>query len=160
MQRQGFDVPLLIGGATTSRAHTAIKIAPHYAQPVIYVPDASRAVGVVTSLLSEGQRAGYAAEVAADYEKLRAQHASKKGVTLVKLAEARANAFKWNPTGLQAGQAGPAGVQSFDIDLAELVDYIDWGPSSRPGTWPAATRRSSTTRSSARPPASSSPTPR
>jgi 5-methyltetrahydrofolate--homocysteine methyltransferase len=129
MQRQGFDVPLLIGGATTSRAHTAIKIAPHYAQPVIYVPDASRAVGVVTKLLSEGQRAGYAAEVAADYEKLRAQHASKKGVTLVKLAEARANAFPWNlDPAYKPAKPAQLGVQSFDIDLAELVDYIDWGP--------------------------------
>ena len=133
MQRQGFadgqPIPLLIGGATTSRAHTAIKIAPHYGGPVIYVPDASRAVGVVTSLLSEGQRDGYAAEVAADYDKIRAQHAGKKGVTLVKLAEARANAFQWNADPAYT-PAKPAqlGVQSFDIDLAELVDYIDWGP--------------------------------
>jgi 5-methyltetrahydrofolate--homocysteine methyltransferase len=129
MQRQGFDVPLLIGGATTSRAHTAIKIAPHYDKPVIYVPDASRAVGVVTSLLSEGQSASYAAEVAADYAKLRAQHAQKKGVTLVKLAEARANAFKWNADPAYVPPV-PAelGIQAFDIDLAELVDYIDWGP--------------------------------
>ncbi|MDD2989626.1 MAG: methionine synthase [Zoogloea sp.] len=129
MQRQGFAVPLLIGGATTSRAHTAIKIAPHYDKPVIYVPDASRAVGVVTSLLSEGQSEAYAAEVAADYEKLRAQHAQKKGVTLVKLAEARANAFKWNADPAYVPPV-PAqlGIQSFDIDLAELVDYIDWGP--------------------------------
>ncbi|MBS0347679.1 MAG: methionine synthase [Proteobacteria bacterium] len=129
MKRQGFDVPLLIGGATTSRAHTAIKIAPHYDQPVIYVPDASRAVGVVTSLLSEAQSAGYAAEVAADYEKIRAQHAGKKGVAMVTLAEARANAFKWNGDAAYVPPA-PAqlGVQAFDIDLAELVDYIDWGP--------------------------------
>ncbi|MBL8434693.1 MAG: methionine synthase [Zoogloea sp.] len=129
MQRQGFDVPLLIGGATTSRAHTAIKIAPHYSKPVIYVPDASRAVGVVTSLLSEGQRAAYAAEVAADYEKLRAQHASTKGVTLVKLSDARANAFKWDADpAYKPARPAQLGVQSFDIDLAELVDYIDWGP--------------------------------
>ena len=96
---------------------------------MIYVPDASRAVGVVTSLLSEGQRDGYAAEVAADYDKIRAQHAGKKGVTLVKLAEARANAFRWNADPAYT-PAKPAqlGVQSFDIDLAELVDYIDWGP--------------------------------
>jgi len=129
MQRQGFDVPLLIGGATTSRAHTAIKIAPHYEGPVVYVPDASRAVGVVTSLLSETQRAGYAAEVAADYEKLRAQHAQKKGVTLVKLEEARANAFKWDADpAYRPAVPAQLGVQSFDIDLAELVDFIDWGP--------------------------------
>ncbi|HHW64924.1 MAG TPA: methionine synthase, partial [Rhodocyclaceae bacterium] len=72
MKRQGFSVPLLIGGATTSRNHTAIKIAPHYDQPVVYVPDASRAVGVVTALLSEGQSEAFKAEVAADYEKIRA----------------------------------------------------------------------------------------
>ena len=129
MQRQGFTVPLLIGGATTSRAHTAIKIAPHYESPVVYVPDASRAVGVVTSLLSEEQSAGYVAEVAADYEKLRAQHAQKKGVAMVSLAAARANALRWNadPAYRPAVPAQP-GIQAFDIDLAELVDYIDWGP--------------------------------
>ncbi|WP_374486552.1 vitamin B12 dependent-methionine synthase activation domain-containing protein, partial [Zoogloea sp.] len=129
MKRQGFDVPLLIGGATTSRAHTAIKIAPHYDQPVIYVPDASRAVGVVTSLLSEGQSASYAAEVAADYEKIRAQHAGKKGVAMVTLAEARANAFQWNGDAAYVPpKPAQLGVQAFDIDLSELVDYIDWGP--------------------------------
>jgi 5-methyltetrahydrofolate--homocysteine methyltransferase len=101
MQRLGFAdgvdggpaVPLLIGGATTSRAHTAIKIAPNYSGPVIYVPDASRAVGVVTQLLSIDRAASYKAEVAADYEKLRAQHANKKGIQLVTLAAARDNRF-------------------------------------------------------------------
>jgi 5-methyltetrahydrofolate--homocysteine methyltransferase len=133
MQRQGFGdekaVPLLIGGATTSRAHTAIKIAPHYSGPVIYVPDASRAVGVVTSLLSEEHSASYAAEVAADYEKLRAQHAQKKGVQLVTLAEARANAFPWRlDPHYQPARPAKLGIQSFDVDLGELTDYIDWGP--------------------------------
>ncbi len=133
MQRQGFadgqSIPLLIGGATTSRAHTAIKIAPHYSGPVIYVPDASRAVGVVTSLLSEGQRDGYAAEVAADYEKIRAQHAGKKGVAMVKLDAARANAFRWNlDPAYTPAKPAQLGVHAFDIDLAELVDFIDWGP--------------------------------
>ncbi|MBL8445614.1 MAG: B12-binding domain-containing protein, partial [Zoogloeaceae bacterium] len=80
MQRQGFELPLLIGGATTSRAHTAIKIAPHYTQPVVYVPDASRAVGVVTALLSEGGADAFRAQLAEDYDKIRAQHANKKGV--------------------------------------------------------------------------------
>jgi 5-methyltetrahydrofolate--homocysteine methyltransferase len=96
MKRQGFDLPLLIGGATTSRAHTAIKIAPHYDHAVVYVPDASRAVGVVTTLLSEGQSAAYKAELAADYARIREQHAAKKGLTLVKLEEARANRYRWN----------------------------------------------------------------
>ncbi|HNA04521.1 MAG TPA: methionine synthase [Rhodocyclaceae bacterium] len=126
MQRQGFDVPLLIGGATTSRAHTAIKIAPHYAQPVIYVPDASRAVGVVTSLLSETQRAGYAAEVAADYAKLREQHANKKGQKLVSLEAARSNAFRPTYAPVRPRRLGVQVIA--DQDLGALVDYIDWSP--------------------------------
>jgi 5-methyltetrahydrofolate--homocysteine methyltransferase len=130
MQRQGFGeanaVPLLIGGATTSRAHTAIKIAPHYRGPVVYVPDASRAVGVVTALLSEGQRAGYVAEVAADYVKLREQHANKKGQTLVTLAAARENALRPPHAPVKPKQLG---VQVLaDFDLATLAQYIDWRP--------------------------------
>jgi 5-methyltetrahydrofolate--homocysteine methyltransferase len=127
MQRQGFTVPLLIGGATTSRAHTAIKIAPHYQNAVVYVPDASRAVGVVTALLSEEQSAAFKAGVAADYDKLRAQHAGKKGVALVSLEAARSNAFQ-----VAADYCPPRpnrpGVHALDVPLAELVDYIDWGP--------------------------------
>jgi 5-methyltetrahydrofolate--homocysteine methyltransferase len=126
MERQGFDVPLLIGGATTSRAHTAIKIAPHYKQPVVYVPDASRAVGVVTKLLSDEYRAEYAAEIAADYDKVRSQHAAKAGVKLVGLAEARANASK---LGYAPVKPKRLGLQVLDnIDLIEVSDYIDWGP--------------------------------
>ncbi|MDD5248029.1 MAG: methionine synthase [Rhodocyclaceae bacterium] len=126
MQRQGLDMPLLIGGATTSRAHTAIKIAPNYAQPVVYVPDASRAVGVVTKLLSIDQAADYKAEIAADYEKVRAQHGAKQGVPLVSLAAARANPIK-----LAYAPVKPQALGVFalpDIDLATLVQYIDWGP--------------------------------
>ncbi|AUN96021.1 methionine synthase [Pseudazoarcus pumilus] len=129
MKRQGFDLPLLIGGATTSRAHTAIKIAPHYDHPVIYVPDASRAVGVVTSMLSEGQKTAYAAQIAADYERIREQHAAKKGVTLVKLEEARANRYRWDSV---ADYVPPVpttlGVHAIDVPLAELVPYVDWAP--------------------------------
>jgi 5-methyltetrahydrofolate--homocysteine methyltransferase len=132
---QGLDraaraVPLLIGGATTSRAHTAIKIAPHYSGPVIYVPDASRAVGVVTNLLSLGQRDDYVAQVAADYDKVRSQHANKKGVTLIGLAEARANRFAWNADAAYRPSAPKQiGVTALkDIDLATLAEYIDWGP--------------------------------
>lgn len=129
MQRQGFDLPLLIGGATTSRAHTAIKIAPHYDQPVVYVPDASRAVGVVTSLLSEGQKTAYVAQIAADYEKIRTQHANKKGVTLVKLEEARDNRYRWDSVeGYVPPTPAQLGVESIDVPLADLVPYIDWGP--------------------------------
>ncbi|MBS1209536.1 MAG: metH [Proteobacteria bacterium] len=130
MQRQGFDIPLLIGGATTSRAHTAIKIAPHYEQPIVYVPDASRAVGVVTSLLSIDGRASFVAEIAADYEKLRTQHAAKAGVKLVSLEAARANKFKWNadPAYVPVKPSRPGTQRLRNIDLATLVDYIDWGP--------------------------------
>ena len=95
MQRDDFfrirKIPLLIGGATTSRVHTAVKIAPHYDGPVVYVPDASRSVGVCSDLLSDERAAAYIAELEADYVRVRAQHASKKATPLVTLAEARAN---------------------------------------------------------------------
>jgi 5-methyltetrahydrofolate--homocysteine methyltransferase len=154
MQRQGFDVPLLIGGATTSRAHTAIKIAPHYEQPVVYVPDASRAVGVVTALLSEEHSNKYKADLAADYDKIRAQHANKKGVALVSMEAARANPFRtdWvaEPVAAcsnahQAGfcpytppEPGTTGVIALDVALEDLVPYIDWGPFFQ--TWDLAGR--------------------
>jgi 5-methyltetrahydrofolate--homocysteine methyltransferase len=130
MERQGFDLPLMIGGATTSRAHTAIKIAPNYSHPVVYVPDASRAVGVVTSLLSETQREAYAAEVAADYAKLREQHAAKRGVQLVTLAEARANRYRWNadPAYVPHRPARPGVKVLKNVDLAVLAEFIDWSP--------------------------------
>ncbi|MBM3391912.1 MAG: methionine synthase [Betaproteobacteria bacterium] len=127
MQRQGFDLPLLIGGATTSRTHTAIKIAPHYGGTTVYVPDASRAVGVVTKLLSAEMRASFVAEIAADYAKAREQHAGKKGVPLVTLAEARANRFKSH--GAVPAKPKSLGVQVLaDYDLAQLVPCIDWAP--------------------------------
>ena len=134
MQRLGFGdgeaIPLLIGGATTSRAHTAIKIAPHYSGPVVYVPDASRAVGVVTKLLSIDNADDFKAEVAADYERVRTQHANKKGVTLVSLDAARNNAFAWNSDGSYQPQAPkkPGLHVLRNIDLSILADYIDWGP--------------------------------
>ena len=128
MKRQKFALPLLIGGATTSRAHTAIKIAPHYDNPVIYVPDASRAVGVVTSLLSADGGDRFCAEVAADYAKIRDQHARKKGVQLVRLAEARANAFDPLIDGYTPVEPNTQGIMAFDVDLDDLRPYIDWGP--------------------------------
>ena len=130
MQRQGFDVPLLIGGATTSRAHTAIKIAPHYAGSVVYVPDASRAVGVVTKLLSIDNALGFKAEVAADYERVRAQHANKKGVQMETLEAARANCFRWDadPAYRPMAPNKPGLHVLRQIDLATLAEYIDWGP--------------------------------
>src|SRR3954452_19079309 len=121
-------IPLLIGGATTSRVHTAVKIAPHYEGPVVYVPDASRSVSVAQNLLSD-ERAKYIAEVNADYEKVRVQHANKKQVPLWPLAKARANKtpIAW------AGYTPPApkflGRRLFkNFDLAELAKYIDWRP--------------------------------
>ena len=126
MERQGFAVPLLIGGATTSRAHTAIKIAPNYSKPVVYVPDASRAVGVVTSLLSETQSADYQAQVAAEYEKLRELHGKKKGIPLVSLEAARANSIKLDYAPVVPKKLGVTALR--DVDLATLAKYIDWGP--------------------------------
>jgi len=126
MQRQGFTAPLLIGGATTSRAHTAIKIAPNYQGTVVYVPDASRAVGVVTKLLSQEQAAGYKAEIAADYDKVRAQHASKQGLKLLTLAAAQANRAKLTYAPFKPRR--PDVRPLCKIDLATLARYIDWGP--------------------------------
>src|SRR5213595_3772172 len=98
MQRDEFfrikKIPLLIGGATTSRVHTAVKIAPHYEGPVVYVPDASRSVGVCSELLSDEKAAAYIGELKSDYERVREQHANKKATPLVSLAEARANKTK------------------------------------------------------------------
>jgi 5-methyltetrahydrofolate--homocysteine methyltransferase len=127
MQRQGMTQPLLIGGATTSRAHTAIKIAPNTEGTVVYVPDASRAVGVATKLLSTDQRDGYKAEIIAEYEAVRAEHAGRKGATLVTLEEARANRFTWNepyaPT-----IPNQLGLQSIDLELEDIALFIDWSP--------------------------------
>ncbi len=127
MKRHGMKQPLLIGGATTSRAHTAIKIAPNAEGPVVYVPDASRAVGVATKLLSIEQRDGYHAEIAAEYEAVRAEHAGRKGATLVSLDDARANRFTWNETYTPVKPA-QLGRQEITIPLADLVPYIDWSP--------------------------------
>jgi 5-methyltetrahydrofolate--homocysteine methyltransferase len=121
-------IPLLIGGATTSRVHTAVKIAPHYEGPVVYVPDASRSVSVAQGLLSE-QAAKYIAEVEADYEKVRHQHASKKQVPLWPLAKARANKTAVDWSGYRPPRPKFLGRRLFrNFDLAELARYIDWGP--------------------------------
>jgi 5-methyltetrahydrofolate--homocysteine methyltransferase len=129
MQRLGMQQPLLIGGATTSRVHTAVKIAPNYAGVTVYVPDASRAVGVASNLLSEEHKDTYVAEVAADYDKIRTQHAAKKGPALIPLAAARANAFKsdWARYVLPK-PAFPGRREIKHADLAELARYIDWAP--------------------------------
>ena len=129
MQRLGMQQPLLIGGATTSRVHTAVKIAPNYGGVTVYVPDASRAVGVASHLLSDEHKEAYVAEVAADYDRVRSQHAAKKGPALIPLAKARANAFKADSTRyIPPKPAFPGRREIKHVDLAELARYIDWGP--------------------------------
>jgi 5-methyltetrahydrofolate--homocysteine methyltransferase len=129
MQRLGMSQPLLIGGATTSRVHTAVKIAPNYRGITVYVPDASRAVGVASNLLSDELRAAYVAEVASDYEKIRVQHANKKGPALVSLAAARANRFKADWQHYAPPKPELLGRREVrNVDLAELAGYVDWGP--------------------------------
>ncbi len=130
MQREGFDIPLLIGGATTSRAHTAVKIAPNYDHGVVYVTDASRAVGVAGALVSEERRANYLAEIASDYDKVRASY-EKRGQASSRLAidKARANRFAVDWSGYVPPEPSFTGVKAFrDYDLARLVPYIDWTP--------------------------------
>ncbi|EGR2797148.1 methionine synthase [Vibrio navarrensis] len=130
MERQGFDLPLLIGGATTSKAHTAVKIEQNYSHPVVYVNNASRAVGVCTSLLSDELRPAFVERLQADYELVRDQHNRKKPRSKpVTLAEARANkaAIDWQSYTPPA-PAKP-GVHVFaDFDVAVLRQYIDWTP--------------------------------
>ncbi len=121
-------IPLLIGGATTSRVHTAVKIAPHYEGPVVYVPDASRSVSVAQGLLSD-QAAKYIAEVNADYDKVREQHANKKQVPMWPLAKARANRTPVDWSAYQPPVPKFIGRRVFkNFDLTELAKYIDWGP--------------------------------
>ena len=122
-------IPLLIGGATCSRVHTAVKIAPHYSGPVVYVPDASRAVGVCTELLSTERQEAYVATLNADYEHVRQLHASKKATPLVTLAEARANKAEVDFATYTPTVPKFIGRRVFkNYDLGELVAYIDWGP--------------------------------
>jgi 5-methyltetrahydrofolate--homocysteine methyltransferase len=121
-------IPLMIGGATTSRVHTAVKIAPHYEGPVVYVPDASRSVSVAQSLLSD-QAAAYIDEINADYDKVRTQHANKKQVPLWPLAKARANKTPVDFARYLPPVPKFIGRRVFkNFDLTELAKYIDWGP--------------------------------
>jgi len=129
MQRAGMNIPLLIGGATTSRVHTAVKIAPNYSGPVVWVPDASRSVSVCSSLLSDDQRKGYLNDVAAEYERIREQHAGKKGPELISMAEARANALKTDWKSYVPPKPEMIGLKPLkNYDLSEIARYIDWGP--------------------------------
>ncbi|CAM8422863.1 methionine synthase [Candidatus Methylopumilus planktonicus] len=127
---RGLKTPLLIGGATTSRAHTAVKIAPHYDGPVIYVPDASRSVAIMQSLLTPEQKDQYILDIEKDYARAREQHANKKGVKLLSLEEARLNKSK-----LQFDKTYTPKVPKFigkrafkNIDLNLIAPYIDWSP--------------------------------
>jgi 5-methyltetrahydrofolate--homocysteine methyltransferase len=142
MQRQGFSIPLLIGGATTSRVHTAVKIAPHYQGPVIYVTDASRSVGVCQNLVSEDSATRFTDELRAEYERVREQHAGRKGPALASLAAARANATRIDWSGYAPPRPKFIGRREFrNQDLAGLARYIDWGPYfqtwDRAGPYPA-----------------------
>ncbi|MFL9927823.1 methionine synthase [Paraburkholderia sp. RL18-103-BIB-C] len=133
MQRDDYfrvkKIPLLIGGATTSRVHTAVKIAPHYEGPVVYVPDASRSVSVASSLLSDEGAAKYVDELKADYDRIRDQHANKKAQPMVTLAEARANKTKVDWASYQPVKPKFIGRRVFrNFDLSDLANYIDWGP--------------------------------
>jgi 5-methyltetrahydrofolate--homocysteine methyltransferase len=130
MQRLGLDIPLLIGGATTSRIHTAVKIDPKYSGAVVYVPDASRAVGVAGELLSEDRGDGYVKSIKDEYaqmRELREQRASTKKT--VSLQQARDNGFKDDWDNYTPPVPTFLGLKTFDdYDLQELVDYIDWTP--------------------------------
>ncbi|WP_437974912.1 methionine synthase [Sorangium sp. So ce295] len=128
MERQNFKLPLLIGGATTSKAHTAVKVAPHYSEPVVHVVDASRAVPVTTSLLSEEGKAAFVAQHRAEYEKLRRLHAAPKH-KLVSLEAARANRtrIEWRAEDVPVPEFTGARVLE-DFPLATLREYIDWTP--------------------------------
>jgi 5-methyltetrahydrofolate--homocysteine methyltransferase len=132
MQRQGFTQPLLIGGATTSRTHTAVKIAPGYTNgPTVWVPDASRSVTVCSNLLADDEtaRRKYLDELRGDYDKVRAQHAGKKGPELVTIEAARANRFKTDWSAYQAVKPAFLGLKHLrNYDLAEIAARIDWGP--------------------------------
>jgi 5-methyltetrahydrofolate--homocysteine methyltransferase len=122
------QLPLLIGGATCSRVHTAVKIAPHYSGPVVYVPDASRSVSVAQSLLGDN-RVQYLAELNADYERVRVQHANKKQVPMWALDKARANKTPLEWSSFQPVRPKFIGKRQFkNFDLAEIAKHIDWAP--------------------------------
>jgi len=141
MQREGLSLPLLIGGATTSRVHTALRIDPAYEGPVIHVLDASRAVGVASSLVSDTQCEPLIQRTAAEYDQIRDVRANKGQSDLATLAEARANSFPFDPEGKAPAPQRP-GLQSFnDWPLRELREGIDWTPFFRAwelaGNYPA-----------------------
>jgi 5-methyltetrahydrofolate--homocysteine methyltransferase len=130
MEREGFKLPLLIGGATTSRAHTAVKIAHHYSGPTVHVLDASRAVGVVSALLSENQRDGFIANNNLEHERARvAQERKRPAKPLLSLKESRKRAFRSDWESVDVPAPAFTGVKVIeDLPLGEIRDYIDWSP--------------------------------
>ena len=142
MEREGFDLPLLIGGATTSKVHTAVKIAPAYHGPVVHVLDASRGVGVVGTLLSADRRPAFAADVKRDYARLREEHADRvAAVRLHPLSEARRHRFTPDWARHRPVAPAEAGLRTFtDYPLDDLIPFIDWTPFFRAwelhGTYP------------------------
>lgn len=130
MQRLGFNVPLLIGGATTSRAHTAVKIEPNYDEPTVWVKDASRAVGVAQKLISEDLRSAYVESIKAEYEQVRTAHEGRQTkIKWLSLQQARDNKTPVDWQGYQPPVPGQLGIQVFeDYSLEEIRQYIDWTP--------------------------------
>ena len=129
MERLGFDIPLLIGGATTSKAHTAVKIEQNYSGPVVYVPNASRAVGVCQKLISAETRPDYVAQLDAEYAKVREQHGKKRSRTKpVTLEQARANRFDGDWANYTPPVPKSLGVTPVTASISTLRDYIDWTP--------------------------------
>ncbi len=129
MERLEFKTPLLIGGATTSKAHTAIKIAPHYHAPIVHVGDASLAIEVCTNLLSPEKKNDYALKMRASFEDLRLRHANQnQDRALLSLREAREHSFKTNWNETQISRPTKTGVFTLDITLSEIIPYIDWSP--------------------------------
>ena len=130
MERQGIELPLLIGGATTSQIHTSVKIDPQYHGAVVYVADASRAVGVASTLLNEDRRKAYITEIKEKYRQLREQRAGQQQQRLLaSLVDARANRFRTDWNSYQPAKPEFLGIRVFDdYPLGELVDHIDWSP--------------------------------
>ncbi len=129
MTREGFDLPLLIGGATTSKAHTAVKIAPSYEPGVVHVLDASRAVGVVGSLISQTQRQNFVKQMRDDYEKVRQSHHERGAKSLLSITQARANRLMSDWVAADIPTPAASGVRTIeDQSLVELIPFIDWAP--------------------------------
>jgi 5-methyltetrahydrofolate--homocysteine methyltransferase len=129
MEREGFKLPLLIGGATTSRAHTAVKIAPHYRSSTVHVVDASRAVGVVNSLMNEELKSKFDAQTRNEYARLREEHAGRRQEKkLLTLEEARANQTRVDWSGYEPPRPEFTGARAICPAIVDLRDYIDWSP--------------------------------